>query len=118
MRIEVHVFVEAFAFCNHGRMEAHCVVKTGFDVASAMGGCAVKVCDFKSKWFNSAFEVWPNRGYKNSKLIFVGRFYADNGRATKHKGAYIQACARAIRWHKIYVCANGLFYCVDKLFYW
>ena len=70
-------------------VETHGIVKAGFDMSGSMRSGTVEICDTDGDRLDAAFKVRTYRSSKYTELVFISRFYTDNGIGTKHIGAYI-----------------------------
>ncbi len=93
---------------GHNRIQAHRVIQTGFDMSRAVRRRPVKIAYFDCQRLYAAFKIRSDRRGKNSELIFVRRFYTDNGRTSEHIRPYVQRRTGTVRRYISFIGRYGL----------
>ena len=103
-RIQINVFSKAVTMSFHCRIQAHSIVKTGFDVTGTAGSGAIVVGHAHLQGLNGALEICAHRHDRDAEEKFMSRSNANLRAGADHERANIQRGTRAER---RYPCGVG-----------
>ena len=115
--IQIDVLRETFLVRVYDRMQAHRVVKSGFNVACSSRCSAVIVTDADNDRLRAALEVRSYGRCEDTEHIIISGLNADHGADSEHERPYIKCCASAVRRYPRFISLNGCLDCLNKSVY-